>query len=353
MKPLKLLTLFFSISLIISGCKKDTYGPQPVNDDASGNQPVINTSNTRLIICNEGNFTWGNASLSIYHPSNILIENNVFSAVNNRPLGDVAQSTTIVNDKIYIIVNNSNKIEVIDKNTYQSITTITGFNSPRYMAVFGSKAYVSDLYQNAIYTVDLNSNQITGQILVNGWSEHLLKWGDTLLIEAITEKSVYLLNTATDQIFDTLSFSSESSRGMILDKNGKLWILFSGGTVNQIPSLYRVNLTNRTIEEQLMFFPNSNPNYLTTPNGEELYFIHDGIKKMSINDTVLPSTPVIPANNRNFYSLTVDSISGDIYVADAKDFVQQGIILRYNNTFQPVDSFTVGIIPGFMNFDYQ
>jgi DNA-binding beta-propeller fold protein YncE len=353
MKFLLKIYLFF---LIVSslGCKKDAYGPQQeITGNSSNNQPTVNTTNARLIICNEGNFNWGNASLSVYYPHNNLIENNVFSSVNNKPLGDVAQSTTVVGNKLYIIVNNSNKIEVIDKNTYQSLATITGFNSPRYMVTFGSKGYVSDLYQNAIYVVDLNSNQITGQIPVNGWCEHLLKWGDTLLIEAINDQSIYFLNTTNNQIFDTLNFSSEMPSGMVLDNNNKLWILFSGGTVNQIPSLYRINLTNRSIEKQLMFFPNSNPKYLVSPNRQDLYFLHNGIKKMHINDSTLPSNVLIPESNHLFYSLTVDSISGDIYVSDAKDYVQQGQILRYNSNYTLVDSFMVGIIPGFMQFDYQ
>ncbi len=347
------LLLFITIGLtFLYSCKKDQYGPQAENP-TENTTPTVNTGgNTRLFICNEGNFTWGNASLSVYYPHNKTIENQVFSSVNNQPLGDVAQSITFNGNTGYIIVNNSNKIEVIDKNTYQQIQTIQGFNSPRYMTIFGSKAYVSDLYQNAVYTVDLTSHQISGQIPVNGWCEHLLRWGDTLLIENIPQSEIYFLNTSTDQIFDTLSFSSEMPSGMVIDTNGKLWILFSGGTTNNIPSLYRVNLLTRSIERNIMMFPNSNPKCLISPNGKNLYFLHNGVKKISITDTIIPSSTVIPENNRLFYALQIDSISGDIYVSDAKDYVQQGQILRYNTQYQLIDSFTTGIIPGYMVFDY-
>ena len=56
----------------------------------------------------------------------------MFFQTNGTPLGDVVQSITQFNNNAYVVVNNSNKIEVIDITNFSSIATITGFTSPRY-----------------------------------------------------------------------------------------------------------------------------------------------------------------------------------------------------------------------------
>ena len=39
-------------------------------------------------------------------------------------------------------------------------------------------------------------------------------------------------------------------------------------------------------------------------------------------------------------------MNGDVYVADAIDYVQNCVVLRYSAEGELLDTFTVGIIPG-------
>ena len=114
-----------------------------------------------MFIANEGNFQWGNASLSFYNPASGLVQTDIYKANNGKGIGDVLQSICSFQDKLYLVVNNSQKISVLNAKTWKEIHTITGFNSPRYfLPVNTQKAYVSDLYENAVYVLNLNTQQM-------------------------------------------------------------------------------------------------------------------------------------------------------------------------------------------------
>ena len=154
----KFLFIVFIIPLFFS-CIKDK--PQ------DSIQPQVQLSTAKKVyIINEGNFGSGNASVSLYDTGNDALIENFYQTQNTilPTLGDVAQSLSFINDKFYLVVNNSGKISVCD-NQFKKITQITNLSSPRYLLpVTNQKAYVSDYNANAISIIDLNSNLKTGSI---------------------------------------------------------------------------------------------------------------------------------------------------------------------------------------------
>ena len=76
---------------------------------------------------------------------------------------------------------------------------------------------------------------------------------------------------------------------------------------------------------------------------------------MDVTDSRVPVRPFLkaPANNSIYYGLTVDPNTSEVYVADAIDYQQPGVIYRFTPKGEPVDTFKVGITPGAFCFQYN
>lgn len=66
---------------------------------------------------------------------------------------------------------------------------------------------------------------------------------------------------------------------------------------------------------------------------------------MSILDDLVPSNPIINNTGSVFYGLGIDPFNNAIYVADALDYVQSGVVYRYDSLGNLNDQYSVGIIP--------
>jgi hypothetical protein len=338
-------TTFLFIVLLMVSCTKDELGPQCLNCSTQETATQL----ADVLIVNEGTFNWNNASISLYQPGNKTTRQSIFSQANSGlPLGDIAQSITQFNNSAYIVINNANKIEVVDVHSFETITTITGFTSPRYfLPITSNKAYVTDLYSNSIQIVDLNNNTISGSIPANGWTEEMVLLNDSVYVCDMTHENLIILDPSNNSLLDSIKLG-EDPNSIVIDQNHKIWILCSGGINSTLPKLIKFNPKNRSIENIFTFsnISNSPSNLKINTAGDHLYFLNSNVYKMNINETILPSTPFILNNNNTFYSLGIDPINEEIYVSDAIDYVQNGVIYRYASTGALIDQFNCGIIPG-------
>jgi len=321
----------------------------PVTDN-----PILTGSDDGVYITNEGNFQFGNAAVSYYEEGLTDAIPDLFEPANARPLGDVCQSMYFFNEKAYLVVNNSNKIEVVDEHSFVSISTITGFNSPRYfLPVSNSKAYVTDLFDDAISIVNLSNHTRVGEIPIIGWTEEMaLSYGNVFVTNRQSDQ-LYIINSLTDAITDSISIGY-GANSIVEDRNGKLWVLCSGHSDDNInASLHRINPIDQSLEETFTF-----DNSAATPgrlniNGslDTLYYLSNDVFQMPISSPSLPTEPLIPAESRNFYGLGIRPKTGDIFIADAIDFVQRGKVYVYQSNGELIQSFFSGIIPGDFYFE--
>jgi YVTN family beta-propeller protein len=186
------------------------------------------------IILNEGNFMSGNASVSYYNPKIDSITNDIFYSVNSRNLGDVLQSAGIYNSNIYMVLNNSNKIEVANATNFEEITTIEGFSAPRYIDFFNNKAYVTQwgtATKGQVKVVDLSNNTITNTIEVGVSPEQILNINGNLYVANSggfgLDSTISVIDASTNSVTKTIVVGHNPKK-MLIDANGYLWVLCYG-----------------------------------------------------------------------------------------------------------------------------
>lgn len=344
----KIRSLFFmalAAGSILVSCEKTETEPGDQNQEAMNGQGVI--------IANEGNFGWGNASLSYYDKVNDAIYHDLFYQANGEKLGDVFQSVTVFNDLAYLVINNSGKIEVVDLETFQRKDLIEGLLSPRYiLPVSEKKAYVSDLFGYHLVIVDLESHEITGEIAMNGWTESMIRAGDRVLATGVQSGYVYEIDPQADKLTDSL-YLPPGPISMVKGASEHIWILAGGAPYfKSHPALYKIETNSLKIASKYLL-PNPDmmySNLVTCPDGETLYFLGGGVYAMSATGNEPQVELLIPSNGGFYYALGVDPDNGEIYVSDPIDFVQEGKVLRYNNEGVLLGSIQAGIIPGYFSF---
>lgn len=337
---------------LLAGCMSWDYEP---DSDFS-----VNPAPGRgLFIVNEGNFQYGNATLSYYDTETHEVENEVFVRANSQKLGDVAQSMIMHDGTAWIVVNNSHVLFAIDPVTFVEKGRITGLTSPRYMHfISDEKAYVTQLWDSRIFIINPKTRSVTGYIETGmddavASTERIVEYGDHVFVNCHSyQRTILKIDTGSDEIEGRLEVGLQPN-SMAIDKNGKLWVLTDGGYPGSAAgyepaTLSRIDPDTFRIEKTFTFYGDSDPSELNlNVDRDTLYFINDDVWKMPVDAETLPSVPFIGSRNTKYYSMTVCPWNSDVYVADAIDYQQKGIIYRYSAAGKLLDEFRAGIIPGF------
>ena len=338
------------IIFVLPSCEKD-FGEQK--------EKSVYQSADGVFVVNEGHFMAGNGDVTFYNRSDKSVSDNLFFSVNSRTPGDIPQSMAFTEQFAYLIVNNSNSIEVIDLLDFKVKNTITGFDMPRQMAISGNKGYVSQLGSTKIAVIDLISNTISGYIEAHKSADCMKIQGDRLFVANWSSfyidkpnNTIMVIDLTTEGLIDSVVVTKEPN-SMVIDRNGKLWVLSSGGFMGEeYPALHRINPTTLSVEIVIQFPTKSSyPTQLTVgDDGEKLYYIDYDVYRISINDSEVPMSKFINAEGRSFYGLGSDPQNGEVYVTDAKDYQQRGRIYRYSSNGDLTDSFDAGINPSGIYF---
>jgi len=331
---MRIYQVIIALIVLVSSCDEPITLPQKEHFLSNG-----------VLIANEGNFQWGNASVSFYDAENDTILKEVFQGVNQRPLGDVLQSVTLSDDKAYLVLNNSGKVEVVDRNSFELQNTISGFISPRYIQIVSSdKAYVTDLYADKIAVVDLNSNEISSYIHCESRTEEMVQIDNLVYVAVLEFNQIYVIDSNEDTIVDSIPVST-SINSLKKDNQDRLWVCGENNGVGVVLCMESQTLNilySHTFEGE-------NPSDLFVSDaGHDVYFLSNGVWLINeFTDDVI-TKPIIPAEGKLFYGLSVHE--DKIYIADAINYVQKGTVWVYDLQSNLLDEWEAGMIPSEFDF---
>ncbi len=315
------LIILAAATILLTFCKE----PDKNNDVAPAPSSVL--------VLNEGNFLQSNAEISELNKTTKTIRNSIFNSVNNRPLGDVLQSGVIVGDRLYLVLNNSNKIEVINANTYQSISTITGLSLPRYMAVRGNKGFVTEWVSfsgnGRVAVINLSTGAIEKTLPAGKFPEQILLSGEQLFVANSDDSTLTVIDAVNESINATWTVGI--SPNSLAEVNGKLWIL-CGGKVNYstfpvidtanslFGQLIRANGVEYQVEQRLIFPDQTkSPSRLNSHQGQLYYTYNNAVFRLNATASSLPTDAFITRSGVDaavpLYGLGIDPKDGTVYVA--------------------------------------
>lgn len=152
------------------------------SDDNDGPETYLQVYSTGAYVVNSGNmYNKIESSLTAIDYASSTATQNVFKTANGRPLGNTANDGIVYGNKIYLAVDQSNTIEVIDKTTKKSIKQIKTTDllgnaegvEPRHIIADGGKVYFTT-YGGYVAAVDTTDFALQKKWQVGNYPEGLV-----------------------------------------------------------------------------------------------------------------------------------------------------------------------------------
>ena len=366
-KSLNFSKVVFTVFLLTSifACRKEM-PKQP--DVTSGNENPSKVVKG-LYLLNEGNFGSNKSTLDFYDFSTGSYSRNIFGTANplvTLGLGDSGNDVKIYGSKMYVIVNGSNKVEVLNANSAKEVGKLD-IISPRYITFYKNLAYITS-YDGFVAVIDTASTSIIKtKILVGNQPEEM----------AVVGSKLYVANSGGynapnfDRTISVIDLNSNTEIKKIdvavnlhklkADKYGDIYVTSRGDYANIPSSIFVIDTKTDAVKKDFKI-----PTSDFWIDGDNAYiFSYDfGTLKSTYvkldvkNETVIANNFITDGTDASIvvpYGIAVDPSNGDIYVADARDFVSPGKVYSFDKNGKKKTGFpiTTGDIPGHFAFLFK
>ena len=333
---------------------------------------------------NEGNMGMNRASIDFFDCRTGVYTTDIYSSANPsvvKELGDVGNDIQIYGDKLYAVINCSNKVEVMNRWTAERIKVINIPNC-RYIVFNEGKAYVSsysgpvEINPNAekgfVAEIDTLSLEITRTVGVGYQPEEMV----------VENGKLYVANSGgyrvpnydnTVSVVDLKNFTERRKIPVAInlhrlkkDKRGNIYVS-SRGDYYDIPSnLFVIDSKKDIVTDTLnvaaselhmsgdsLYYYSVEWSYHTNTNNITFGMIDTRTKKVVTDQIITDGTDkqiMIP------YGLAVNPETKDIYISDAQNYVVTGYIYCYSPDGVLKWRTEAGNIPGhfaFLNLDFK
>lgn len=358
MKILKLQHLFITaiLATAFTACRH--------KDDVTPDKPTAQRAG--IYVLNQGGIGHNNGSLTYYDYTSQKLTADIFNTANSKGLGDTPNDIKIYGSKMYITVDNSGLVYVLEAKTAKIIKSIdmkTGVASrePRSVVFDKNKAFISQ-YDGTVAVLDTASLTIDKYITVGRNPEQMVVSNGKLYVansgglsfgNPDNTVSVINLTTLTETKKITVIANPVT---MSADSYGNVYVLSAGDYASVAAGMTIIDNTTDAVKSHKLItggygtsmIINGDTGYLLTTDANYNTFVSvfdvktQTISKVNfITDGTVVTTP---------YNLTYDSQTGEVFVADAKDYNSNGAVFAFDKNGKKEYSITTGINPGAFAF---
>lgn len=353
MKHLKLNYFFIALAFIAitTSCHK--------NNSVTPSTPTAQRAG--IYILNQGQYPTGAATLTYYDYTTQVLTADIFASVNGRSLGTTGNDAEVYGSKMYITVDGSGTVEVVNAKTAKSIKTLSFLNGtislhPRSVAFYKTNAFVT-IYNGTVAVIDTASLTVSQYITVGRNPEQMVVSNGKLYVvnsgglSATPDNTVSIINLSTLTVTKTLTVGDDPYAAS-LDSYGNIYVNAYGNYGVTNSSLSIINSTTDVVTSKTDFGPG--PFSISGDNAYYLSTNYSGSAPVTQILTYNTKTAVNGTTNfitdgTNFtaaYAFTADALTGEMFVADAKSYTANGTLYAFDKAGKKEYTLTTGIVPG-------
>ncbi|MBW4889081.1 YncE family protein [Mucilaginibacter sp. HMF5004] len=355
MKTSKISYLVIALGLIgtLVSCNKD-------KTDAPVDTPTAQRAG--IYVLNEGQFPSGAGTLTYYDYTSKVLSADIFASANSRSLGTTGNDAKIYGAKMYITVDGSGTVEVVNAKTAKSIKTLSFLNGttslhPRSLAFYKANAFVT-IYDGTVAVIDTASLTVSKYITVGRNPEQMGVSNGKLYVansgglsSPNVDKTVSVIDLATLTVIKTITVG-DNPYAISVDSYGDVFVNAYGVYLVSNASLTIINSTTDVVTSKTDFGPGP-----FSISGDNAYYLSTSYSTGSAVTQVLTynvktktsGTTNFITDGTNFtaaYALAADDLTGEIFVTDAKNYSSNGTIYAFDKAGKKEYSLTTGVDPG-------
>jgi hypothetical protein len=364
-------------AMLSLSCRKD---PKPAPEEVVETlfPAELDATVRGLYLVNEGNMNMNKASLDYVDFTSGLYRRNIYSQANpqiTKGLGDVANDVGVYGSKLYVVVNGSNKVEVMDVKTGRRLGQIDLLN-PRYLTFNKGRAYVSAYLgqigdpqapKGIVAEIDTLTLKETRRTEVGRQPEEMAVVGAKLYVANSGgyspeqyERTISVVDLARLKETSTIDVAINLHR-LKADKYGDLYVTSRGDTKDiqsklyvvstqtaQVKKVFNISAGNLVIDEDIAYVYNAEFNSSTGLNTVSYSMLN--VK----DDILLPTKFINDGSNIEVpYGIAVHPVTKDVFVSDATDHVTPGVLYCFDRDGKKKWSVQTGDIPAQFAFVYK
>lgn len=343
---MRFISLFILLSMFIVACKKQ---------ETSVNSTNVSRLEKGVLILNEGLFSLNNSTLSWISDDNSVVEDDFFIKKTGRLLGDTGNDLLRYGSKIYVVMNVSSTLEVLDATTGNhiqqlSMVTSTHAKQPRKIVGYGGNVFVS-CFDGFVDVIDTTNFKVIKRIKVGENPDALHCVGGKLYVSNSGGLNFPNYDSTLSVIHPNLLIETHkivvgSNPGKIVSsEDGKKLYVISRGDYGKRPSrLKGIQVSTDQIFYESTFEVQDIAEYnngilLYQSNKNSIQLFNTTFNQIE-NKTVVSNLQV-----QTFYGMKYLKNRKEICVFDANSYTNRGFLHFYSPEGAYTRKYNVGLNP--------